>query len=307
MKMTKRTLLVSAASLLLVSGCAKPAAYKDPIVNFQMASTVVIEGARTEYAVVNKKQRDAIIDRHVAEKKKITLPDINTTRLLDCNDLDSRMKALNALKEHGNLLFKLANSNAPDEAKQAVNSLDDALFKLKASFDEEPQSPSEKEFKEKAGAFAIIAGEITKLTLNAKIDEALSKAIILSENDVLSLITLIRDDMDKFRERQRNIVSQTRLFAIEEYNKEIEQQPEPNPKRLGKAIKRLKQTEDAWENNSLLPDLGFNEMMKAHQKLINYAKKGQKTPEDLSELVAIMDAFAKQAKIIADTVKTIQQ
>jgi hypothetical protein len=46
-------------------------------------------------------------------------------------------------------------------------------------------------------------------------------------------------------------------------------------------------------------------MIDAHKKLVEYAKS-PKTPETLADLVAAMDAFADQAKIIADAIQTIR-
>jgi hypothetical protein len=304
MKLTKRAMIIPVASLLLLSGCAQPSAYKDPISTFQTASTVVIEGAMSEYQAINKRERDALIDMSIADKKEINISILNNTALLTKEDFDARMAALNALANHGKLLFKLANSNAPEEAKQAVNSLDDALLKLSNSLGK--ASPDDG-FKDKAGAFATIAGEVTKLVLNAKIDKALEKAIILSETDVLALITLIEDEMAKFRLRQESATRPlARLLAINEFNEEVKK-TSPDQNKLKGAGVRIKQSEDAWEELEYLPEPGFEKMKQAHQELVNYAKKKDKSPEDLAGLVAAMDAFADQAKIIADAIKTLQQ
>lgn len=302
MKLTKRAMIVPVASLLLLGGCAKPSAYKDQISKFQAATAVVTEGARKEYYAANKRERDAVIDRHIAEGKKIDLPLLNETSLLEGNDFSARMDALYALKKHGELLFKLANSAASEDAKQAVNSLDDALLKLSSSLKQAPSS----DFKTKAGAFATVAGEVTKLVLNAKIEEALKKAILLSEKDVSSLIVLLKDEMAAFRARQKSTLSQARVLATDEYNHELKATP-PNPDKLKNAAAKIKQAEDVWENLAFLPGPGFKEMNDAHQKLVSYAKKDRKSPEDLAELVAAMEAFAEQAKIIADAIKNIQQ
>ena len=293
MNITRSILIIPLAAFLL-SGCANPVAYKDPIIKFQTASTVVIEGARSEYYAVNKRERDALIDRSIAEKKEITPLDLNKTRLLKKDDFVTRMSALNAFEKHGKLLFKLTNSDAPTKAKQAVNSLDDAVLKLSTSLGQASSS----DFKTKAGAFATIAGEVTKLVLNAKIEEALKKAISLSENDVSELIRLIKNEMAVFRASQDAILSQARKNSINEYNHEVmktdkEGKPAFDPNKLKMAAARIKQAEDAWEKLAYLPDPGFEEMNDAHQKLVKYAKKAPKAPEDLAELVVAMDAFCR--------------
>jgi hypothetical protein len=141
--------------------------------------------------------------------------------------------------------------------------------------------------------------------LNAKIKQALKKAIILSENDVPDLIKLLKNDMDMFQERRRNIKLDTRLLATKQYNREIASNS-PNPEKLKKAVVQIKKAEDAWDDLFLLPDPGFEKMGIAHRKLVEYAKT-PKTPQTLAELVEAMDTFTAQAKIIADAIKTIQQ
>lgn len=300
MNITRSILIIPFAGLLL-TGCANPSGYKDPISKFQTASTVVIESARTEYHVVNKRERVAEIDKRVAKGEKITLPVLEETRLLNSDDLTARMNALDALVNHGNLLFILANSDAPDRAKNAANSLDDAVLKLSTALGR----ASSDQFKNKAGAIATIAGEVAKLVLDAKIKQALKKAIILSENDVPDLIKLLKNDMDMFRERRRNIHLDTRLLAIKKYNKEIASDS-PDSEKIKKAVEQIKKAEDAWDDLFLIPDPGFEKMGIAHRKLVEYAK-GPKTPQTLAELVEAMEAFTSQAKIIADAIKTIKQ
>ncbi len=300
MNLTRSIMIIPVAALLL-TGCANPSAYKDPIAAFQTASTVVIESARIEYQAVNKRELYAEIDRRVAKGEKITLPALEETRLLNGDDLIARMNSLDALAEHGNLLFILANSGTPDKAKNAANSLDDAVVRLSTALGR----ASSDEFKNKAGAIATIAGEVTKLVLNAKIKQALKKSIILSENDVPDLIKLLKNDMDMFRERRRNIQLDARLLATNEYNRGIASNSS-NPEKLKKAAAEIKKVEDAWDDLFLLPDPGFEEMGIAHRKLVEYAKTSQ-TPQTLAELVEAMDTFTAQAKIIADAIKTIQQ
>ena len=88
-------------------------------------------------------------------------------------------------------------------------------------------------FKNQAQGFAAIAGEVTKLALEIKISEALDKAIILSEKDVLALIRLLRNDMSALHERRRRHPSAARVSATDEYNEQL-QVANPNPDRLQK-------------------------------------------------------------------------
>ena len=292
-------------STLLIAGCMSPAAYREPITRFQQASTVVIEGARTEYGLTNKRERDALIDSLVAKRAKITLNTLNDKemRVLGSDDLAARMLALDALAKHGHLLLALVSSDAPTRAKDAANSLDDAIVGLSSALGRVPSD----EFKNKAEGFATIAAEVTKLALEAEISRALDKAVTLSEKDVLALIRLLRDDMSALHERRRSILSAARVFATDEYNEALAK-TNPGPDKLQKAATKIKTVEDAWDKLPLLlgAGSGLDAMAQAHQQLVEYAKSS-KNPQDLAELIEATDAFVTRTKVIADAIQTIQK
>ena len=306
----KRILSIKAhsCSLILIIplliGCVQPAAYREPITRFQQASTVVIESARINYGVANKGERDAEIDRRVANSEKITIRDLNDKEiiLLGADDLRARMAALDALTKHGQLLLTLASSDAPIKAKDAANSLDDAILGLSTSLGNLPSDP----FKNSAEGFASIAAEATNLALEAKIDEALDKAIIASEKDVKELIRLIRVEMGTLYERRRSNLSDLRVSATDEYNLELAK-PKPNFEKLKKSAEHIKNVEDDWDKLPLLLGAGpsLDAMGQAHQKLVDYAKSN-KEPQDLAGLIEAIDAFVTEAKVISDAIKTIQ-
>jgi hypothetical protein len=301
MNLIKRTIIIPATGLLLLSGCADHSA-KDAISKFQTASAVVIANAEAEYTSANKKERDAEIDTRIYLGQSIE-PGIffgEELLVIKHDDLKARLDALAALKEHGNLLLALVNSNAPNDAKNAVNSLDDAVLNLKNSL---KKASPDQEFRDKAGAFAVIAGEVSKLVMEKKIKKALDKAIILSEEVVTPLINLLQQEMlNHFPQLQRGSLSNTFAARIKSYNKELPS----NLEKRKKAGAEIKKAGDAWEALLFRPDPGFETMKQAHKTLVSYAKS-DKTPQNLEELVAAMDAFTERAKIIADSIKTIQQ
>lgn len=291
-------------STLLLTGCPGPAAYREPITRFQQASTVVIEGARTEYSLANKTERNTEIDRLVAKKSRIELSNLNdpAIRVLDPESLNARMIALDTLAKHGQLLLTLASSDAPDRARDAANSLDDAIVGLSSSLG---KIPSDK-FKSTAEGFAIIAGEAANLALDAKISEALDKAIVASESNVTALLRLIRDDLGDIYERRRSGVSAARKFAVDTYNMALKQNSTADD--LQQAAFKIKQIEDEWDSLPLLLGAGpgLDAMAQTHQKLVDYAKSS-KRPQDLAELIEATDAFVTRAKVIADAINTIRE
>lgn len=288
-----------------LSGCPNPASYQEPITRFQQASTIVIEGARSEYGLANSAERNAEIDRLVAAKSRIDLSKLNdpAIRLLGPDDLNVRLVTLDTLAKHGQLLLILASSDAPTRAKDAANSLDDAIVGLSSSLG---KTPSDK-FKSSVEGFATIAGEAATLALDAKISEALDKAIAASDKSVTEILTLIKDDLGYLYERRRSNLSAARKYAVDAYNLELDKQV-INVETLKKSASEIKKTEDAWDTLPLLLGAGpgLDAMAEVHQKLVQYAKSS-KSPQDLAELVEATDAFVTRAKIIADAIKTIKE
>lgn len=288
-----------------LSGCPNPTSYQEPITRFQQASTIVIEGARSEYGLANSAERNAEIDRLVAAKSRIDLSKLNdpAIRLLGPDDLNVRLVTLDTLAKHGQLLLILASSDAPTRAKDAANSLDDAIVGLSSSLG---KTPSDK-FKSSVEGFATIAGEAATLALDAKISEALDKAIAASDKSVTEILTLIKDDLGYLYERRRSNLSAARKYAVDAYNLELDKQV-INVDTLKKSASEIKKTEDAWDTLPLLLGAGpgLDAMAEVHQKLVQYAKSS-KSPQDLAELVEATDAFVTRAKIIADAIKTIKE
>ncbi|HNY47287.1 MAG TPA: hypothetical protein PKN64_10045, partial [Casimicrobium sp.] len=190
---------------------------------------MVIEGARVEYGLANKRERDAAIDTLVDKRSRIDLKALSSANLtiLTAEDLSIRMSTLDTLAKHAQLLLALASSDAPTKAADAANSLDDAILGLSGALGNAPSN----ELKTKATGFATIAAEVTKLALEMKIAQALDKAIALSERDVSAVIRMIGNDMSGLIARQRSILSDRRVRTVDDYNIEIGKNP-PSIERL---------------------------------------------------------------------------
>jgi hypothetical protein len=297
----KRTIIaVPVASLFLISGCAHLDP-NEPIKKFHEASVVVINNARTEYQTANKIARDAEIDRLANKGEQIDPKILDDPKLIvvSKNAMDFRMAAFDALTEHGKLLAQLASSNAQNESKDAVKSLNDAVMKLSGSLG---GAPSEA-LRSSAGAFATIAGEVSKLVMEHKIEEALRKAIIASDKDVTDLMTLLEEDINgMLYENKRSNLALARRTATDVYNKVRTDAPSDLERRW-KASKEIKKAADAWAAPP--PDIGLGKMRKAHKDLVKYAKH-PKTPQSFAELVKAMNEFADEAKVIADAIRIIR-
>jgi hypothetical protein len=296
-----KTLLLAA---MLLAGCAKPAAYREPIVRYQLASAVVIENARIEYADANDRERAAVVARAVERRQRMDLVQLSSdeVKVLDGAGIAARMSALNALAKHGQLLLALASSDAPERSRAAANDLGGAIADLQSALTSAPSD----EFKNKATGFAAIAGEIIRLALEKRISEALDRAILASEGDVDALIGLIRRDMGLLYERRKSILSAERVAAIDDFNDEVGR-VQVDREALRKAANRVLWVEEEWDQLALLQGAApsLDAMSQAHRTLVAYAK-GPKSPQDLADLIEAIESFVARVSIVADAIKRIR-
>lgn len=298
---------LSAQMLLLffLSGCATPAAYRGPIVKYQLASTVVIESARLEYAEANNRERDAFVAKALQNRQRLDLELLSSDdlRVLGGEDIEARMIALNALGKHGELLLALASSDAPERSRTAANSLGEAIAGLQASLEGAPSD----DFKNKATGFAAIAGEIVRLALEKRISAALDRSILASEQEVQELIKIIRRDMGLLYERKKSILGAQRVAAIDRYNEELKNS-QIDREALRKSADVILQTEMDWDQLSLLQGASpsLEAMAQAHERLVQYARSS-KRPQDFADLVESIESFVSRVSIIAEAIKQIRK
>jgi hypothetical protein len=291
--------------LLCLSGCATPAAYREPIVKYQLASTVVIESARLEYAEANDRERDAFVTKALQKRQRLDLEQVSSDelRVLGGEDIEARMVALNALAKHGELLLALASSDAPERSRAAANSLGEAIVGLQASLEGAPSD----DFKNKATGFAAIAGEIVHLALEKRISAALDRSIVASEQEVQELIRMIRRDMGLLYERRKSILSAQRVAVIDRYNEELKN-TQVDHEALKTSADAILRTENDWDQLSLLQGASpsLDAMAQAHERLVQYAKSS-KRPQDFADLVESIESFVSRVSIIAEAIKQIRK
>ncbi len=288
--------------LLLPAGCASPLAYQKPVINFQKASAIVVENARNEYKCANKSERDIEIDSRADKRQRIDAGILDSGELVlySAEALAARMAALDAISKHGQMLLALAQSDAPDKARNAAVALESSLSRLGKSMGMEGSN----EFNSKAEGFVTLGGEIVRLVLSSRATDALDKAIIASDAYIKPLVALLRDEYELNAERRRGRLSKSRVMAIDAYNDLLSKKP-VSAEKLKIAAEQIKFAQDAWENFALLQSAeieGFSAMIKAHQELVDYAKS-PKAPRDFSALVDATESFAADAQAVAEAIR----
>lgn len=302
--MYKNFVVVFFSSSVLLAGCATPASYTKPITKFQEASTAVIEDARAEYITSNQRELEAFIDKNYFNRQPITLKDLNSSSvyLLNNDDLVARLQALDVLTKHASLLLALSSSNAPEKAKTAATELDESVISLKQSLGGNVSD----NFKTGATLLTDGIGELTLLITENKINKALDRSIILSENEVQNIIKLLKKDMDIIYQRKKTIVSNYRVNSVRDYNNQLVSGKNDADK-LNELANNIKKSESEWNKLSLSLSIqsNFETMSQAYKELVDYAKSS-KTPQDISDLNDAIDVYVARAKLIKDNLNYLK-
>lgn len=290
--------------LVIFCSCSSTAGYKKPVTDFRNASSVVIETARIYVTQLNKIQRDAYIDRQVVAAKQIKLSEIEKEELLSQKEINIRLRALNELSKYGELLVQLTSSDAPERVTSNAEDLSKSLDKLQGNLDS-LNTDSSAGFKGAFGPVAKLIGEVTRLAVEQKIQQALDRAILGGEKPIQSLINTIRDDIVTAFELKRTTLSDARTIYIDGYERERE-------RKRGYSILRergqeIKLALDIWEAFPASdPRESLDAMAAAHGALLDYSKSPKKSG-DLAAFTAQMELFVARAKRVGNAVRQLQQ
>jgi outer membrane murein-binding lipoprotein Lpp len=305
MNLTKRTMLLPVASLLLLGGCASTAGYKKPISDFQEASSVVTQSASIYITQLNKTQRDSYIDQKVSSAEEIKLTEIEALPTFSSEAITARLDALKELSKYGELLGQLANSDTPERISANANELAVSLDKLNKDV-ATLAKPSDEKFKSAFGPAALLMGEVARFSVEKEIQKSLDKAILDGEKPVTDLMQAIEKDLVKAYELKRKSLSRIRLIYVGEYEEERkkEQHDLVKLRQRGGEIKSIFDVLEKFSASN--PSEGIEGMRKAFTALVAYAKSS-KEPSDLATLAAQMENFAAHAKRFEDAVHQLQK
>nr|VFK25088.1 MAG: hypothetical protein BECKMB1821G_GA0114241_101133 [Candidatus Kentron sp. MB]VFK29847.1 MAG: hypothetical protein BECKMB1821I_GA0114274_101223 [Candidatus Kentron sp. MB]VFK74965.1 MAG: hypothetical protein BECKMB1821H_GA0114242_101323 [Candidatus Kentron sp. MB] len=296
---------VMLTALVLLTGCVSTAGYKKPISDFQNASSVVTDSARIYVNQLNKTERDAYIDRQVNTAKPILLTEIEKKQVFSPKEIQIRLDALSELSKYGVLLGKLANSDAPEKITNSAEDLAASLEKLVTDTGGTLSPSINQAFSGAIGPATQLMGEVARLVIEKKIQDALNKAILSGEEPVVKLIHTIRNDLIAAYERKRNAISANRVVYLDGYEHE-RRRITRNTERLRKRGAEIKSVLDMWESfPASNPSKGLDAMATAHTALVDYAKS-PKNAADLTAFAAQMDAFVSRAKRVGKAVQQLQ-
>lgn len=299
-----RCLLLALVIATLNFGCG-PEGYRTPITKFQSASAVVVESTRVYVSELNKVERDSYILDQVSKKSQIKLEEIEAAQVFSKEGLEARMEALDLLAGYGDLLSKVANSDAPEKVSAQATSLKGSITNLSNTVSGLTGADNAK-FNAAVGPVTAIVGEVLNFIVERKIKQALDRAITGGEKPVNDMLAVIGSDIDVAYERKRAAFSNLRVILVDAYNEEQQKGDRADAEKLRLYGERIRAHEDRWEEfSNANPKEGLAAMAKAHAALVNYARSSKKI-NDFGALVDAMEAFAGRAQRLGQAVNALR-
>ncbi|HTE17432.1 MAG TPA: hypothetical protein VK689_03500 [Armatimonadota bacterium] len=292
-------------AVLLTTGCSRRAALREPVSRFQSSASVVIASTRIYTTELNKVERDSYIYGQLGAREQIKLAELESRQVFSREGLRARLEALDHLSSYGDLLWKLANSDAPARVQAASNQLGSSLGAL----DERVRGLNggdDTAFKSAFGPVFEVVSLILADVTERRIERALEKAVKDGEAPINRLVSVIRKDIVIAYERRRTALSGERVILVDEFNRELDRGAGADAEKLRLFASRIRNHEDRWEIFATAnPQEGLDAMAAAHSALVKYARSPQRKI-DLATLVDAMEAFASRANTVAQAVKTLR-
>jgi hypothetical protein len=289
---------------LLLGGCST-AGYRAPVAQFNEAAAIVVETSRVYITQVNKVERDIYIDGQVAAGQPIDPKEIQARALLTPDEIELRLSALDELTRYGNLLLKLANSDAPDTIAERAEGLGKAVDKLSADVNTRLGRPENAGFKNAMGPVTSVISQVARLAAERKIQEALNAAVKAGEKPVTNLLDVLSEETLAAYERKRTYLSRSRTWAVDAYNEEARKGERASKDALKKYAGQIRVQLDEWDAFAAArPQDSFAAFAEAHVALVAYANS-PKTPRDLNEFVSEMERFLYRAKKVEQAMRKL--
>jgi hypothetical protein len=301
--------LLIAALLAAQLGCGAAERLRQPIADFEAATSVVTAQTRLAYGDVNRVARERAIKRARLLKKRLDPRTLAAeTTYLTGDDLATRLEALSQLEEYAKLLSQIANSDAPERIATSAATLETSLNGLAARIQklgdvpagggdaaaaEAQPKPNNSRFKEKFGIFSAVTREVLGFIARKKRDDAVKRAIRDGDAPVNDLVEALKLDLSSMWALNRSYLDRDIIAAFQAYNTEIIK-PAPDEERLDEVeaglIEVLNTQADFYATD---PTEALDKMKKAHTKLVEYARDG--SDENFTEATAAIQSFVESA------------
>jgi hypothetical protein len=289
--------------LLLQAGCG-PQEYQKPIQQFQDATAVVVNATRAFLNNMNLIEQNRALDEAVFEKKSINLSTLDKVKIISPEEIKIRTDTLEILAQYTSNLAQLAQGKAGSDVGDSTTKLSNSLKTLANDAKKLPGGVFDNaKFSGIANSTANIVGDVAQLIVQHKARHEIELSLEKTDPAVTALIQQISDDATAAYLRQKNQLGAYGSQLSRDYELELRASPDPILL-LGFAntIKnyRVQQAQLAQAN----PAAAINEMKKAHEALVAYARS-KETPKNLHELITAVENFANSVKPLGQAVQAL--
>lgn len=294
-------------AMILTAGCKEPSEFRDPVLKFQEASSIVIASTQRYLTELNKVERDKYIQTQASNLDTIKLEKIEDVQVFSADDIKARLDALSQLSSYGELLVKIASDDdAREHISAQATSLKNSLEGLTGTLGYLDAQEQNADFKDAAIGFTTIFEEILQAVVEQKLKHALKMAVVRGEKPINNLLSVIERDIEGAYQRRLSYLSALRVIRVDAYNNYIAG-PNPDRRKAQQLANMIREHEDRWEIlASAHPQRGLKAMRTAHSALVKYAKYGAK-PTSLIELIEAMDVFATRAYLLGLAVRNLSR
>jgi hypothetical protein len=320
------TVLLLFTLTLGIAGCDN-SEYKQRIADFQQSVGLASNSIGTYFTEMNQFERELYLQDVYLHPTKTVRPRFTTDPATHTmkpglfgpfneGSIKARMDAITLLGRYGQRLTELAATDAPERFNSAAQALGNNLFNLQGTFHNlvGTGDPSAQNFTIPIGT---IIGAIGKMIMERKRDEKLRIAIVEAAPAVRAVINQLEDDLNNIVVPQRlsgNSQSLQQLIVF--YNCAANPAsmppgmcPTPPPTlNLEQRRKLLDNISDAARRYELFkannPSEVLSKLRDAHEALIQYA--GNRSPKNLTALIASLDSFRNSAEQVANAVVQIR-
>jgi hypothetical protein len=306
----KYLLSVIIALLVAVTGCSTSTTYREPITQFQSAVNQTIATVQPYFIEVNRVEAEYQL--YSALKNKEDWGTQHLDRALDGQQIALRLQALQLIVDHTRVLSDIVNATAPQEMKEAAEALGASAQGLARAVDslakKDDVSNSKGAEDSAVRNFSTPLTEIVNLVgekaIEYKQTKAIEEAVLKAEKPLGDLIELLESDLQTIVNERRQAFQGIATVRLELFN-EIRKTTKPEKiDSLIQEVLDLNSRVDTIESinvTSLLQGL-----KSTHKALVEFVKS-DRTPANLTQFVASVDAFADNVEAVSSVIQSLRE
>lgn len=312
--MKKFRLRASAALLILVvallSGCLGNR-YVAPITTFRDKTQQTIGVLSDFYSSRNSYEIDVYLQTIAADSSlPVQTTDAHGQRtplgapVFSPAGIKARLDALNLVGAYADKLFALANPDEKASFSTAATALGTSLSTLDQTFKklDGAKDPTANKY---IGPISSLVGTLGQMYEDRKRDQLITEAINKGAPEVDKILSQVRDDMDNIFSLEVTTGASEKLATlISVYN------ADRGKLSYEQRVQRLSQikaaADEAASSVGSAPSAVVTSMMKAHQKLVDFAKSPKDSrPQNFAAFNTALDQWATQIQTVAAQIKLL--